>query len=104
MEGVISAGASDKQKVLAETPQVVGIEHIDSLVQSSIVNLNRCYSQVLSSGSIKVVCGDGRAGYLPAAPFDAIHVGAGTPQIPEQLLKQLKIKGKLVIPVGHKDH
>ncbi len=45
-------------------------------------------------------CGDGSNGIPEHAPFDKILVTAGAPFIPEILLKQLKIGGLLVIPVG----
>ena len=44
--------------------------------------------------------GDGYKGLPEAAPFDGIIVTAGAPEIPKALLSQLKIDGKLVIPVG----
>lgn len=44
--------------------------------------------------------GDGFAGFPNHAPFDGIIVTAGAPYIPEALLAQLKIGGRLVIPVG----
>lgn len=80
--------------------QVVGIEHIEALAQSSVHNLSKSYSQELQSGNIRIVCGDGRNGYPDMAPYDGIHVGAGTPQVPSALIAQLKVGGKLVIPVG----
>jgi protein-L-isoaspartate(D-aspartate) O-methyltransferase len=43
---------------------------------------------------------DGTTGWKDAAPFDAIIVTAGGPEIPEALLHQLKEGGRLVIPVG----
>ena len=43
---------------------------------------------------------DGHAGIPEAAPFDAISVAAGAPEIPAALLEQLKDPGRLVIPVG----
>ncbi len=44
--------------------------------------------------------GDGTEGWPEAAPFDAIIVTAGAPQIPESLVEQLTEGGRLVIPVG----
>jgi len=48
---------------------------------------------------IKVFYGDGYKGLPAFAPFDKIIVTAGAPVIPEDLLKQLKVGGRLVIPV-----
>ena len=48
----------------------------------------------------KIVYGDGYKGLEEAAPFDSIIVTAGAPFVPEALLNQLKIGGRLVIPVG----
>jgi protein-L-isoaspartate(D-aspartate) O-methyltransferase len=47
--------------------------------------------------------GDGYKGLPNHAPFDSIIVTAGAPIIPQPLMAQLKIGGKLVIPVGDKD-
>ena len=48
----------------------------------------------------KIVYGDGYKGLEEEAPFDSIIVTAGAPFVPEALLNQLKIGGRLVIPVG----
>ncbi len=51
----------------------------------------------------KIIFGDGYLGLPQEAPFDKIIVTAGAPFIPKALLAQLKIGGKLVIPVGEDD-
>ena len=50
--------------------------------------------------NVTVVEGDGSLGYPPLAPYDAISVAAGAPEIPAALLGQLRDPGRLVIPVG----
>ena len=50
----------------------------------------------------KLIFGDGYKGLPSEAPFDGIIVTAGAPFVPKPLLAQLKIGGKLVIPVGEK--
>ncbi|PCH50430.1 MAG: protein-L-isoaspartate O-methyltransferase [Flavobacteriaceae bacterium] len=48
----------------------------------------------------RIIFGDGYKGLLENAPFDGIIVTAGAPFVPNPLLAQLKIGGRLVIPVG----
>ena len=48
----------------------------------------------------KIIFGDGYKGFANEAPYDSIIVTAGAPFIPKMLLSQLKINGKLIIPVG----
>ncbi|MEO2052869.1 protein-L-isoaspartate(D-aspartate) O-methyltransferase [Flagellimonas beolgyonensis] len=48
----------------------------------------------------KVIFGDGYKGLPEEAPFDGIIVTAGAPEVPKALLSQLKVGGRLVIPVG----
>lgn len=52
---------------------------------------------------VHLKCGDGTIGWNEFAPYDGIIVTAGSPSIPESLKKQLKIGGKLVIPIGSKN-
>jgi protein-L-isoaspartate(D-aspartate) O-methyltransferase len=47
--------------------------------------------------------GDGTLGWSAYAPYDGIVVTAGAPVVPEDLVKQLKIEGKLVVPVGDQE-
>ena len=48
----------------------------------------------------KLIFGDGGLGYSEGAPFDGIIVTAGAPVLPNELLKQLSLGGRLVIPIG----
>ena len=48
----------------------------------------------------KLIFGDGYLGLPEEAPFDGIIVTAGAPEVPKALLSQLKVGGRLVIPVG----
>jgi protein-L-isoaspartate(D-aspartate) O-methyltransferase len=99
--------------------KVVGIEHIDELVKQSIKNVKEWNTDMLESGNIKLIsnfsfsflslkmniflyikAGDGRLGYPEDGPYDAIHVGAAAPHIPEALIEQLALGGRMVIPVG----
>jgi protein-L-isoaspartate(D-aspartate) O-methyltransferase len=50
------------------------------------------------------MCGDGTRGWPAHAPFDAILVSAGGPDVPPSLLEQLAIGGRIVVPVGDRTH
>lgn len=56
--------------------------------------------KTLKYSNVEVRHGDGTLGWAEAAPFDAILVAAGGPEIPEALRRQLKIGGRLIIPIG----
>lgn len=51
----------------------------------------------------RLKCGDGTLGWSAYAPYDAIVVTAGAPVVPQELTRQLKIGGTLVVPVGDSD-
>jgi protein-L-isoaspartate(D-aspartate) O-methyltransferase len=72
------------------------VEIISRLVETARGNLRRtgCGHNVV------VLQADGSTGYAQCAPYDAISVAAGAPEIPAALLEQLNDPGLLVIPVG----
>ncbi|MBI4584650.1 MAG: protein-L-isoaspartate(D-aspartate) O-methyltransferase [Planctomycetes bacterium] len=55
---------------------------------------------ILRAGKIQVIVGDGYQGYAPMAPYDAIMVTAAPKEVPVELLNQLKVGGRMAIPVG----
>lgn len=81
--------------------KVVGIDHIPELVDWSKNNLRADGLQgALDDGQIVLVAGDGRLGYPEEGPYDAIHVGAAAPTLPQPLVDQLARPGRMFIPVG----
>jgi len=87
-----------------DTPngKVTGIDHIPQITNLSIKNLRKspAHSGLLDSAIIEIITGDGRLGYPPNAPYDAIHVGAAAVDIHQALLDQLKAPGRMFIPVA----
>ena len=72
-------------------------------VSKSYLKKRKDYLNSLGLRPKKIIFGDGILGLPNDAPFDRILVTAGASQVPKNLLDQLKIGGKLVIPVGLKE-
>ncbi|WBU88827.1 protein-L-isoaspartate(D-aspartate) O-methyltransferase [Cellulophaga omnivescoria] len=71
--------------------------------QSQLFKKNKLFFPKMGIRPKKAILGDGYKGYPEEAPFDGIIVTAGAPIVPKPLLAQLKIGGRLVIPVGVED-
>ncbi|OPY87111.1 MAG: Protein-L-isoaspartate O-methyltransferase [Syntrophus sp. PtaU1.Bin208] len=92
----IGTGSGYQTALLAElADQVFSIERIASLANNARRILDH-----LGYYNVAIRVGDGTYGWKEEAPFDAILVTAGAPGIPQPLVEQLAIGGRLVLPVG----
>ena len=80
--------------------RVTGIESIAALVEMSISNIKSADPDLLSKGLVEIHLADGWKGFAANAPYDFIHVGAAADAFPDELGKQLKPGGRLVVPMG----
>ncbi|MFN2530706.1 MAG: protein-L-isoaspartate(D-aspartate) O-methyltransferase [Pyrinomonadaceae bacterium] len=92
----IGAGSGYQTAVLAKVAaQVYAIERIPDLAREAQARIRG-----LEIYNATVKCFDGTLGWAANAPYDVILVAAGGPSIPEPLITQLKVGGRLVVPVG----
>ena len=92
----IGAGSGYQTSVLASlAKKVFAIERLPGLAEEANKRL-----QMLGFRNFTLKSSDGTVGWDTYMPYDAILVAAGGPEIPEPLVTQLKVGGKLVIPIG----
>ncbi|MDP2671317.1 MAG: protein-L-isoaspartate(D-aspartate) O-methyltransferase [bacterium] len=92
----IGTGSGYQAAILAQLArQVFTVEYERELAASAELRLMK-----LGIDNVTVVVGDGSEGYNPEALYEAIIVTAASPTIPQNLVEQLKVGGRLVIPVG----
>ena len=92
----IGTGSGYAAAVLSRTArEVFTVERLESLATQARERLER-----LGYRNVQVLHGDGTLGWPEHAPYDAIAVAAGSPEVPKALRSQLAPGGRLVIPVG----
>ncbi len=87
---------SGYQAAILETlgAKVYSIERIPALYRKTSELMKRLGSQTVFK------CSDGCKGWKENSPYDKIIVTAGSPKVPKELVRQLKVGGIMVIPVG----
>ena len=92
----VGAGSGYQTAVLASLARkVFAIERLPDLVYEAEHRL-----RALDFRNFSLKTSDGTTGWDTYMPFDAILVAAGGPSVPEPLVEQLRVGGKLVVPVG----
>lgn len=95
----IGTGSGYQAAILSRlAARVVSIERVASLAARARTSLDR-----LGVNNVVVHLGDGTAGRPADAPYGAIVVTAGGPEVPQPLLNQLEVGGRLVGPFGERD-
>ena len=94
----IGTGSGYQTAILAElSREIYSIEIVKELALGA-----RELLELLGYRNIHIQHGDGYAGWPEESPFDVILVTAAAPEIPEKLLEQLAVEGRMVLPVGDK--
>jgi protein-L-isoaspartate(D-aspartate) O-methyltransferase len=96
----VGTGSGYQSAVLAEMgARVVSLERIPELAERA----RRILGELGYLDRVTLEVGDGTLGWPGGAPYDAIVVTAGSPQIPRPLIAQLADGGRLVLPMGDED-
>ena len=85
-------------EIIGNKGKVYGIELIKELQEFALKNVEKY--NFIKKGIAKIFCSDGYRGLSDLSPFDKIIVAAASESVPKELLNQLKIKGRLVMPIG----
>lgn len=95
----IGTGSGFQTAVLAQlVDRVYSVERLRALSVRAREVLDR-----LRISNVALLVGDGTIGWSRYAPYDAILVAAGSPEIPQPLLDQLAVGGRMLVPVGNRD-
>ena len=92
----VGTGSGYQTAILAElTTHVITVERIPSLAESAKTVL-----QQLGYEDVEMHIAEETLGWQQKAPYDAIIVTAGAPAVPDDLISQMVVGGRMVIPVG----
>mgnify|MGYP003336570039 FL=1 len=92
----IGTGSGYQTALLAQLAAAVfSVERIPALYDKALAAL-----EAAGVRNVTLQCADGTAGWAAHAPYDAIVVGAGAPDVPQPLVDQLADGGRLLVPVG----
>lgn len=95
----VGTGSGYQAAVLALlADRVFSLERIPSLARRARKVLDEC-----GFSKVNIRLADGTQGWQEMAPFDAILVTAGAPEVPQHYLDQLALGGRLIIPVGDRE-
>ncbi len=95
----IGTGSGYQTVLLAHlAAQVFSVERVLVLLERAREIIRDCAVK-----NVSLLLGDGTLGWREYAPYDAIVVGAGAPEIPQPLLDQLSEGGRLLLPLGGRD-
>ena len=95
----VGTGSGYQTALLAQlSARVVTVERVPELARDARVRLDQ-----LGFSNVRVEWVEGQLGYPELAPYDAIVVSAAAPRIPDVLMEQLAVGGKMVLPVGDRE-
>ena len=95
----VGTGSGYQTALLAQlSARVVTVERVPELARDARVRLDQ-----LGFSNVRVESLEGELGYPELAPYDAIVVSAAAPWVPNALMEQLVVGGKMVLPVGDRD-
>lgn len=92
----VGAGCGYQAAVLAQlTSEVYSVERLGPLLEKAKANM-----RILQQFNVRLKHADGQMGLPEAAPFDSIIVAAAGTNVPQALLEQLAMGGRLILPIG----
>jgi protein-L-isoaspartate(D-aspartate) O-methyltransferase len=86
-------------KIVSKTGQVTGVDIKSKLIKFSRKNLKK-----IKLKNVQIIHDDGKNGYFPNSPYDCVLINAGCDSVPEMIIDQTKLYGRIVAPINVGDH